>query len=147
MSIADELDEFRAENEFTRQPKRKTEMSDTENVSPTVLLDQAIEDRLAPEAKSATADVDPRLRAAFIHAVAQACDIVDLTPQQICGSFALVAVEGLDRALVERPANVKTNFPRPAPEHLYAYDRVRPHRVPEVQADPELGLDFPLGFR
>lgn len=95
-----------------------------------------------------TTDIDHlRLKAIFTHAVATACDAVDLTPQQICEAFALIAVEHFDEAIVTRPPNVKINVPRSEPEHLYAYDRISPHRVPEVQANPELGLDFPLGFR
>lgn len=88
-----------------------------------------------------------RLKAIFTHAVATACDTVDLTPQKICEAFAVIAVEHFDEAIVTRPPNVKINAPGGEPEHLYTFDRVRPHRVPVVQANPELGLDFPLGFR
>jgi len=126
-------------------------MSDNENnVSPADLMqsfDKAIEDRLASSAKLAPADIDPRLRSVFVDAVARACDVVDLSPQQICEAFALVAVEGLDHPLVQRPVNVKINLPRSAPQELYSFDRKLPHRLPAIVHPTEEIDDTPLGIR
>jgi hypothetical protein len=103
--------------------------------------------RIAPHATPATVDIDPHLRSVFVDAVARACDIVDLSPEQICEAFALVAVEGLDHPLVERPINIKISQSRSAPEQLYAFDRKIPHRVPAIVLPIDEPDDVPLGNR
>jgi len=115
-------------------------MSDTETVSPAALLhefDKALEDRLIPQQAKPDIAIDPRLKSLFTDAVARALDVIDLTSEEVCNQFAILAADGVD---LVRPAHVKINskfevlLPRP--------DRNIPVRPPTVAED-----DMPFGVR
>ena len=117
-------------------------MSDIET-SPAELMQQfdgAIEARLAP-AKSETTAIDPRLKAIFIDAVARALDVVDLTSEEICTQFMVLAAGGVD---LVRPPSIKINGKFEPLLPMYPYDKTIPIVRPAADdADMPLGIHFP----